>query len=110
MRQMFHGLAVGLALAVVVVFLLLTAYFQSLRLALVAVGDGACGRCRRRDRFVRTDTTLNIESFMGAIMAIGVAVANAILLVTFAERHPRGGRDLDGCRRYRAPAIACGRS
>src|ERR1700678_3090733 len=33
-----------------------------------------------------TNTSLNIESLMGAIMAIGVAVANAILLVTFAER------------------------
>jgi predicted RND superfamily exporter protein len=33
-----------------------------------------------------TGTTLNIQSFMGSIMAIGVAVANAILLVTFAER------------------------
>src|SRR5260370_5357387 len=32
-----------------------------------------------------TGTTLNVQSFMGAIMAIGVAVANAILLVTFAE-------------------------
>ena len=36
-----------------------------------------------------TGTTLNIQSFMGAIMAIGVAVANAILLVTFAEQHRR---------------------
>jgi multidrug efflux pump subunit AcrB len=33
-----------------------------------------------------TDTTLNIQSFTGAIMAVGVAVSNAILLVTFAER------------------------
>jgi multidrug efflux pump subunit AcrB len=33
-----------------------------------------------------TNTTLNIQSFMGAIMAIGIAVANSILLVTFAER------------------------
>jgi multidrug efflux pump subunit AcrB len=33
-----------------------------------------------------TDTTLNIQSFMGAIMAIGIAVANSILLITFAER------------------------
>ena len=39
-----------------------------------------------------TGTTLNIQSFMGAIMAIGVAVANAILLVTFAERRRRRGR------------------
>src|SRR5208337_801112 len=38
-----------------------------------------------------TSTTLNIESFMGAIMAVGVAVANAILLVAFAERSRLGG-------------------
>jgi multidrug efflux pump subunit AcrB len=38
-----------------------------------------------------TGTTLNIQSFMGAIMAVGVAVANAILLVTFAERDRRRG-------------------
>jgi len=38
-----------------------------------------------------THTTLNIQSFMGAIMAVGVAVANAILLVTFAERSRFGG-------------------
>src|SRR5258708_40220229 len=36
-------------------------------------------------------TTLNIQSFMGAIMAIGVAVANAILLVIFAEEYRRAG-------------------
>src|SRR5204862_2544626 len=38
-----------------------------------------------------TRTSLNIQSFMGAIMAIGVAVANAILLVTFAERSRLAG-------------------
>jgi multidrug efflux pump subunit AcrB len=38
-----------------------------------------------------TRTTLNVQSFMGAIMAIGVAVANAILLVTFAEQARRRG-------------------
>ncbi len=38
-----------------------------------------------------THTTLNIQSFMGAIMAIGVAVANAILLVTFAEKARQTG-------------------
>ena len=40
-----------------------------------------------------TRTTLNIQSLMGAIMAIGVAVANAILLVTFAERYRIGGAE-----------------
>jgi multidrug efflux pump subunit AcrB len=39
-----------------------------------------------------TRTTLNVQSFMGAIMAVGVAVANAILLVTFADRARRAGR------------------
>ncbi|MGH7780725.1 MAG: efflux RND transporter permease subunit, partial [Blastocatellia bacterium] len=38
-----------------------------------------------------THTTLNIESYMGAIMAIGVGTANAILLVTFANQHRRTG-------------------
>ena len=38
-----------------------------------------------------TGTTLNIQSFMGSVMAIGVAVANAILLVTFADRAWREG-------------------
>ena len=39
-----------------------------------------------------TGTTLNMQSFMGAIMAIGIAVANSILLVTFAERARHEGR------------------
>jgi len=38
-----------------------------------------------------TGTTLNVQSFMGAIMAIGISVANAILLVTFAEHARREG-------------------
>ena len=69
------------------IFLLLTANFQSLRLALIVGLDGA-GGARRRGRWPcwLTGTTLNIQSFMGAIMAVGVAMANAILLVTFAER------------------------
>src|SRR5207248_3395257 len=39
-----------------------------------------------------TGTTLNIQSFMGAIMAIGISVANSILLVSFAERFRQDGR------------------
>jgi len=40
-----------------------------------------------------TGTTLNLQSFMGAIMALGVSVANSILLVTFAENHRRSSED-----------------
>jgi multidrug efflux pump subunit AcrB len=86
MMQMFKGLAVGLCLAVVVVFLMLTAYFQSIRLAIVAVATVPAVVAGVSLALYVTGTTLNIESFMGAIMAIGVAVANAILLVAFAER------------------------
>jgi multidrug efflux pump subunit AcrB len=76
----------GLLTAVGAILLLLVAYFQSVRLALVAlaaipatlIGVGAV--------LWATGTTLNLQSFMGAIMALGVSVANAILLVTFAER------------------------
>jgi multidrug efflux pump subunit AcrB len=101
MRQMFGGLAggkalegltLGLGLAVVVIFLLLTAYFQSLRLALVSVSAVPAVVAGVAVALLATGTTLNLQSFMGAIMAIGVAVANAILLVTFAERGRRAGR------------------
>jgi multidrug efflux pump subunit AcrB len=91
MQQMFTGLIIGLAMAVVVIFLLLTAYFQSLRLALVVLLTAPAVVAGVAITLLATGTTLNIQSFMGAIMAVGVAVANAILLVTFAERARRGG-------------------
>jgi multidrug efflux pump subunit AcrB len=100
MRQMFgwlaggkiyEGLTFGLGLAVVAIFLLLTAYFQSVRLALVSVSAVPAVVAGVAMALLLTGTTLNIQSFMGAIMAVGVAVANAILLVTFAERSRRGG-------------------
>jgi multidrug efflux pump subunit AcrB len=91
MRQMFGGLSVGLGLSVVAIFLLLTAYFQSQKLALVAVTAVPAVLAGVAVLLSITGTTLNIQSFMGAIMAVGVAVANAILLVTFAERERRRG-------------------
>jgi multidrug efflux pump subunit AcrB len=84
--QMVDGLKTGLALTVVVVFLLLAAYFQSVRLSLVVVSTVPAVVCGSMIMLALTRTTLNVQSFMGTIMAIGVAVANAILLTTFAER------------------------
>ncbi len=92
MIEMFQGLAFGLVVAVVVIFLLLTAYFQSVRLALTAVAAVPAVLCGVVLMLLATRTTLNIQSFMGAIMAVGVAVANAILLVTFADRYRREGQ------------------
>jgi multidrug efflux pump subunit AcrB len=89
MREMLSGLAFGLAASVVVVLLLLTANFQSVRLAFVTVSTAPAVVCGVVAALWATGTTVNIQSFMGSIMAVGVAVANAILLVTFAERHRR---------------------
>jgi len=91
MRQMFKGLGRGLAGAVVVVFLMLTAYFQSFKLAFVSIATTPAVVAGVAFALYITNTTLNVQSFMGAIMAVGVAVANAILLVTFAENARQTG-------------------
>jgi multidrug efflux pump subunit AcrB len=91
MRELFQGLSTGLVLAVIVIFLLLSANFQSLGLALVTVSSVPAviaGVCLM---LLVSGTTLNIQSFIGAIMAVGVAMANGILLVTFAEQRRRDG-------------------
>jgi multidrug efflux pump subunit AcrB len=85
MRETFTNITAGLVVAVVVIFLLLAANFQSLRLAFVVVSTVPAVLMGVVLMLAITHTTLNVQSFMGAIMAIGVAVANAILLVTFAE-------------------------
>ena len=76
----------GLLTAVLAIFLLLVAYFQSIRLSLVAVSAIPATLLGVGLTLWLTDSTLNLQSFMGAIMSLGVSVANAILLVTFAER------------------------
>ncbi len=91
MVDMMDGLRTGFLLAVVVVFLVLAANFQSIRLALVVVSSVPAVAAGVVLALWITGTTLNVQSFIGAIMAIGVAVANAILLVTFAERSRLGG-------------------
>jgi multidrug efflux pump subunit AcrB len=85
MQEMLRGLGVGLALAVVVIFLLLSANFQSWKMAFVTVSTVPAVITGVVLMLWLTRTTLNIQSFMGTIMAIGVAMANGILLVTFAE-------------------------
>jgi multidrug efflux pump subunit AcrB len=85
LRQTIQGLQIGLALAVAVIFILLAANFQSVRLALAVVLTVPAVLCGVVLMLLITGTTLNIQSFMGAIMAIGIAVANSILLVSFSE-------------------------
>ncbi len=90
-EETLAGLKTGLLLSVAVIFLLLAANFQSFRLSIAVVSTVPAVICGVLLMLLFTGTTLNVQSFMGAIMAIGISVANAILLVTFAENARRDG-------------------
>ncbi len=91
LRHMVDGFRSGLGVAVAVVFLMLLANFQSVRLALAVVSTVPAVLCGVVLTLSLTGTTLSLPSAIGAIMAVGVAVANAILLVAFAEKARREG-------------------
>ena len=91
MVAMFKALGIGLAVAVFVIFVLLTAYFQSPRLALISVGAVPGVLAGIATILYFTNTALNIESFMGSIMSLGVSVSNSVMLVTFIDEHWKRG-------------------
>ncbi|MBK6797632.1 MAG: efflux RND transporter permease subunit [Acidobacteria bacterium] len=91
MQQTLTGLGIGLALAIVAILLLLVGYFQSVRIALIALSAMPAVLAGVTIALWLTRTTLNVQSFMGGIMAIGVSSANAILLVSFAEQSRKSG-------------------
>ena len=97
LEEMLQGLESGLGLAIIIVFLLLAANFESYALSFSILSTVPAVLLGALSMLMFTRTTLNIESFMGTIMAIGVAVANAILLVTFAERSRKlSGDSIEG--------------
>jgi multidrug efflux pump subunit AcrB len=85
--QTFQELQNGIFIAIVVIFLMLTVNFQSFRISLVILSIIPGIIAGSFLLLLITGKTLNIQSYMGSIMAIGVAVANAILFVTQAEKH-----------------------
>jgi multidrug efflux pump subunit AcrB len=93
MRSSFEGLGIGLAFSVVLVYLLMVVNFQSwadpfiISTALPGALAGIVWML-----FV-TGTTVNVPSLMGAIMSIGVATSNSVLLVSFAASQMREGKD-----------------
>jgi multidrug efflux pump subunit AcrB len=91
LEETLSGLSTGLLLSIAVIFFLLAANFQSFRLAVAVVSTAPAVILGVMVALLLTGTTLNIQSFMGAIMAIGISVANAILLVTFAQASRREG-------------------
>ncbi|CAL1520934.1 efflux RND transporter permease subunit [Chitinophaga sp. MM2321] len=76
----------GLLVAIVVILLLLAANFQSFKVALVIVSTIPAVLAGSLIMLLITGSTLNLQSYMGIIMSVGVSVANAILLVTNAEK------------------------
>jgi multidrug efflux pump subunit AcrB len=95
LEETTSGLRTGLLLTIAAIFLLLMAYFQSLRLPLAILSTIPGVLSGVVLMLLVTGTTLNIQSFMGAIMAVGISVANSILLVSFAEHARREPQDIE---------------
>jgi multidrug efflux pump subunit AcrB len=102
MGQIFSNLTVGLGVAILIILFVLAANFESLRLSWVVISTTPAVLTGVVLMLLITRTSLNLESFMGTIMAIGVAVANAILLVTFAEQNRKQGQDAETAARNAA--------
>ncbi len=93
MRESFTALGLGLILAIILVYLLMVSNFQSWLepfIIMMAVPGALAGVLWM---LVLTGTTINVESLMGAIMAVGVGVANGNLVITFANELREDGYD-----------------
>lgn len=102
MSSSFTGLGVGILFAIVLVYLLMVVNFQSWLdpfIIIMALTGALAGIVWM---LFLTRTTLSVPSLMGAIMSVGVATANSILVVTFANDQRKEGQDA------RAAALAAG--
>ena len=79
------SLQMGLLVAIVIIFLLLSANYQSFKLALVILSAIPAVVAGALLMLLACGASLNLQSYMGLIMSVGVSVANAILMVTNAE-------------------------
>lgn len=85
LQETLGSLQFGLGLAIVVIFLLLAANYQSFKVASVVLVSIPAVLAGSLTLLLVTGQTLNLQSYMGIIMSVGVSVANALLLVTNAE-------------------------
>jgi multidrug efflux pump subunit AcrB len=92
MNDSFRNLAIGLLFAAVLVYLLMVVNYQTFSDPFVVILALPATLCGIVTMLFITGTTLNVPSLMGAIMAVGVASANSILLVTFAREQQLKGR------------------
>jgi multidrug efflux pump subunit AcrB len=92
MNDSFRDLGIGLLFAAVLVYLLMVLNYQNFGDPFVVIMALPATFCGILVMLYVTGTTLNVPSLMGAIMAVGVASANSILLVTFAREQQVAGR------------------
>ena len=83
--ETMNSLATGLLIAVIVIFLMLTANFQSFKVSLVILTTVPFVILGSLLLMKITGSTLNLQSYMGIIMSVGVSIANAVLLISNAE-------------------------
>jgi multidrug efflux pump subunit AcrB len=91
LEQTLQSLQFGLIVAIVVIFLAMTIYFQSFRVALVILSIIPAVIAGAMFLLLLTGNTMNIQSYIGTIMAVGVAIANAVLFITNAEQLRKSG-------------------
>jgi multidrug efflux pump subunit AcrB len=92
MNDSFRDLTIGLLFAAVFVYMLMVVNYQNFGDPFVVILALPATLCGIVTMLFITGTTLNVPSLMGAIMAVGVASANSILLVTFAREQQLAGR------------------
>lgn len=86
MRESFSGLGFGLLMAVALVYLVMVAQFRSFLDPLIILFAVPLGIIGVIAILLLTGTTVNIQSYIGTIFMVGIAVSNSILLVEFANR------------------------
>lgn len=85
LEDTMNSLQSGLLVAIVVIFLMLSANFQSFKVSFVVLTTVPAVVLGSLLMLFATGSTLNLQSYMGIIMSVGVSIANAVLLVTNAE-------------------------
>ena len=93
MNDSFIRLGIGIIFAIMLVYLLMAVNFQSWMDPLIILMAIPCAFCGILWMLFLTQTTFSVPSLMGAIMTIGVATANSILLVVFANDERLAGKD-----------------
>ncbi|HSB94691.1 MAG TPA: efflux RND transporter permease subunit [Flavitalea sp.] len=88
-----NSLQMGLLTAVAVIFLMLAANFQSFKVSLVVLSTIPAVLLGSLAMLLLTGSTLNLQSYMGIIMSVGVSIANSVLLITNAEHLRRHNGD-----------------